>query len=292
VPFLRMNGLGNEFIILDARNRKIGLTAHTVARIADPATAGGCDQLIVMERGEAPADVFMRIFNRDGGEVDACGNATRCIAWLLEREAGGGVGSGNPDDPGTRGPWTIETGAGVLRATVEGEQVRVDMGKPKFDWEQIPLDERMDTRNIDIRLGPLDKPVLIGPSAVNVGNPHCIFFVDDISRHDIEKIGPMIEYHPLFPERTNVEIAQILSDDHIRVRVWERGVGTTRACGTAACAVVPAAVRKGLAARKATVTLDGGDLLIEWDEHIDRIIMTGPVTFETDGELDAAVLSA
>lgn len=278
LPFKRMNGLGNSFIVLDGRAEQLALTPHAAERLSSPANGPGCDQLIVLEPGSPNADVFMRIYNRDGSEVDACGNATRCIAWTLSQETG-------------KTDWTIKTNAGLLRAQVDGNTIRVDMGAPKFDWTEIPLAERMDTRLLDIRLGPLDDPVLFGPSAVNVGNPHCIFFVDDVTAHDLEKFGPLVENHPLFPERTNVELAQVIDNDHIRVRVWERGVGITQACGTGACAVVPAAVRQNLAGRTATVTLDGGDLQIEWDAHTDHIFMTGTATFEYDGELDRNLLA-
>lgn len=278
LPFKRMNGLGNTFIVLDGRTEPLSLTPHAAHRLSDPANGPGCDQLIVLEPGTGGADIVMRIYNCDGSEVDACGNATRCIAWMLEQET-------------AKNDWAIKTNAGLLRAKVDGNVVRVDMGAPKFDWTDIPLNEPLDTRLLDIRLGPLDNPVLFEPSAVNVGNPHCIFFVDDVTAHDLEKFGPLVENHPLFPERTNVELAQVIDHEHIRVRVWERGVGITQACGTGACAVVPAAVRKNLAGRTATVTLDGGDLLIEWDAQTDHIFMTGTATYEYDGELDRNLLA-
>ncbi|MBI1237766.1 MAG: diaminopimelate epimerase [Alphaproteobacteria bacterium] len=270
-PFLKMNGLGNDFVVLDARARPLALSSQTIRAMADRKRGIGCDQFIVLEPGLGGADTRMRIWNADGDEVGACGNATRCIADWLGAELG-------------KETLTIDTDAGRLIAErLKDGRVSVDMGRPRFGWEEIPLSERMDTRVLDIKLGPIDAPVLFGPSAVNVGNPHCIFFVDDVAKHDISRFGPMIENYPLFPERANVSIAQILARDHIRLRVWERGVGMTQACGTAACAVVPAAVRKGLSARKATVTLDGGDLEIEWREGDDHILMTGPVALNFEG---------
>ncbi len=273
-PFKKMNGLGNDFVVLDARAEPIPMTPSIAAKIADRDAGIGCDQLILIERGRGGADAFMRIFNNEGGEVDACGNATRCVARELAEEL-------------NRDRVAIETNAGLLKCEV-GDHVTVDMGVPKFDWEDIPLAERMDTRMVDIKLGPIDNPVLHSPSAVNVGNPHCIFFVEDVSAHDLEKFGPLVENHPLFPERTNVSIATIENPVEIRQRVWERGVGVTKACGTAACAVVPAAVRNGLSERTATVTLDGGPLTIEWRDADDHILMTGPTSFDYDGVLDAS----
>ena len=274
VPFKKMNGLGNDFVVIDARTQKCPMTPDIAARIADRANGIGCDQLIVMEKGEAPADVFMRIFNQDGSEVDACGNATRCVGQLLLEETG-------------REKVTVETNAGLLRVFPAQDGVTVDMGKPKFDWQDIPLAERMDTRNVDVKLGPIDAPVLMGPATVNVGNPHAIFFVDDVDAHDLEKFGPLVEFHPLFPEQTNVELAAVIDDSHIRLRVWERGVGITKACGTGACATAVSAARKKLTGRQVTVTLDGGDLLVDWRDN-DRIYMTGPTALDFEGELEDA----
>ena len=241
--------------------------------IADRDAGIGCDQLIVIDAGEDGADAGMRIWNHDGGEVDACGNATRCVAQFLMDESGAGQ-------------IAIDTNAGLLVCTSPGAgQITVDMGAPRFDWEQIPLAERMDTRTLDLRLGPIDDPVLFGPSAVNVGNPHCIFFVEDAAAHQLDKIGPMIENHMLFPERVNVSLVEIRSRSSFRQRVWERGVGITRACGTAACASVPAAARRQMADRAADVELDGGILHIEWRENGGHIFMTGPTQFDFAGEI-------
>lgn len=272
-PFLKMNGLGNDFVVLDKRAQDLAISGEAARWIADRRAGIGCDQIIVLEPPQVGADVTMRIWNADGGEVEACGNATRCIAQLLAQEIG-------------RNEIVIDTMAGRLRcAVLPDERVTVDMGEPKFDWQDIPLAERMDTRNIDVKVGPIDAPVLFGPSAVNVGNPHCIFFVPDVAAHDLAKIGPMLEYHPMFPQRANISLAQVRDKSHIRLRVWERGVGITHACGTAACATLAAAARKKLTNRKAEVELEGGTLTIEWRESDNHILMTGPAALNFRGEL-------
>ncbi len=267
--FRKMNGLGNSFVVIDLRDAPAAINAEIAQKIADPKTGPGCDQVITLERRKGHDGVFMGVWNADGTEVGACGNASRCVGWLLMSETGTDEAS-------------FMTGAGELHSFRIGEhRIAVDMGEPKFHWRDIPLAEQMDdTRFIDVKLGPIDNPVLWGPSAVNVGNPHCIFFVDDAEAQALDRFGPMIEHHPLFPERVNVSVAQILSKHAIRLRVWERGAGITRACGTAACAAAVAANRRRLTARKATVTLDGGDLAIEWREKDNRIIMTGPIELE------------
>lgn len=263
-----MNGLGNNFVILDLRNRPMKLRNGDAARIADPATGPGCDQVITIEDRDG---LFMGVWNADGGEVEACGNAARCVAHLLMDEF-------------ERDDIEFSTSAEKLAAWRVGEaRVAVDMGEPKFHWRDIPLAEQMDdTRFIDVKLGPIDNPVLWGPSAVNVGNPHCVFFVPDAEEQAIERFGPLVENHPLFPERANVSVAEVTSRHAIRLRVWERGVGVTKACGTAACAALVCAHRRRLTERKATVTLDGGDLGVEWRDD-NRIIMTGPVGFDGEG---------
>ena len=270
--YLKMNGLGNAFVIVDLRGDPAQIDEETARRIADTKTGPGCDQLITLEHRKGHNGVFMGIWNADGAEVEACGNAARCVGWLLMEESGGEAAE-------------FSTPAGPLKSWRVGDKrIAVDMGEPRLNWRDIPLAEQMDdTRFIDIKLGPIDKPVLWGPSAVNIGNPHCIFFVDDAEEQALDRFGPMIEYHPLFPQRANVSVAQVLSKHAIRLRVWERGVGITSACGTAACAAVVAAHRRRLTARKATVTLDGGDLAIEWREDDNRIIMTGPITMEGEG---------
>ncbi len=272
LPFRKMNGLGNDFVIIDLRAHKsVTMNEDAAIMIADRKKGIGCDQVITIEDRGGP---FMGIWNADGSQVDACGNAARCVGWLLMEEAG-------------LSNTQFLTNSNPLKVTKVGDnRVSVDMGEPKLRWKQIPLAEQMDdTRFIDVKLGPIDNPVLWGPSAVNMGNPHCIFFVDDIDAHALDRFGPMVENHPLFPERANVSLAHVSSRYHIRLRVWERGAGITKACGTAACAALVAAHRRRLTGRKATVELDGGELGIEWREEDNHVIMNGPVTHEFDGTL-------
>jgi len=271
--FLKMNGLGNDFVVVDARSRAFALTPEAVQAIADRNEGIGCDQLIVLEPSKT-ADVFMRIWNADGGEVAACGNAARCVAAVIAQE------KGRPD-------VTIETEDQVLGAAIAGDgQVTIDMGVPRLEWDEIPLAEPFhDTRRIELQAGPIDAPVLHSPAVVNVGNPHAIFFVDDVETVDLARVGPMLEHHPLFPERANISIVEVLSPDHVKVRTWERGAGLTAACGTAACASAVAAVRREFTGREVTVTLPGGDLLIEWRESDGHVLMTGPYALDFEGTL-------
>lgn len=265
MKYYQMNGCGNAFAILDGRGEQLKLDEGAIQRIA---RASGADQVIALEHSMR-GDVFMRIWNNDGGEVAACGNVTRCVGWLVMNER-------------SKPQAKIETEAGLLIAhrTDKDNIIAVDMGSPLLKWEEIPLAERMDTRGIDVKIGPIDAPYLQLPGAVNMGNPHCVFFVDDVDALDIEAIGPLIEGHPLFPEKVNAGFAQVLAPDCIRLRVWERGAGLTKACGTGACAAVVAGVRKQLIDRKCTVIVDGGELIIEWRESDDHVIMTGPVELE------------
>jgi diaminopimelate epimerase len=272
-PFVKIHGLGNDFVIIDARQKPVDLTTENVRAIADRRFGVGCDQLIVLEPAKAGGDCYMRIWNSDGGEVEACGNASRCVARRMSEESG-------------KAAATIETVAGNLVCETHADgRVTVDMGAPGLDWQSIPLAEEMDTRRLSIgsifgREGGNPQP-----SAVNTGNPHCIFFVDKVSAVELEKIGPTIERHTLFPERTNVEFAEITGPDEIRLRVWERGTGITEACGTGACATAVAAARKGLTSRSPRVTLDGGALDIHWREEDDHILMTGDASLVFEGEL-------
>lgn len=268
-----MHGLGNDFLIIDARTQPFELSDALVRRLANRKLGVGCDQLIVMEPAKAGGDTYMRIWNPDGGEVEACGNATRCLGRILMEESG-------------KDEVVIETVAGTLKArSGEGGLVTVDMGTPKFDWQDIPLRESMDTRLIDYMAVPGTAFGLTGPSAVNVGNPHCVFFVEDAEAHDLEALGPGIENHMLFPERTNVEFAQVRNCGNIRLRVWERGTGITQACGTGACAAAVCAMRQSLTDRTVDVELDGGVLTIEWDAANDHIYMTGPAALSYEGTL-------
>jgi diaminopimelate epimerase len=275
ISFRKMNGLGNDFVVVDARQSALALSPDDVRAIADRKEGIGCDQLIALESSRE-ADVFMRIFNADGGEVGACGNAARCVAALIAAERG-------------RRQVTIETESTVLGALVNDDgSVTIDMGAPRLAWNEIPLAEPFhDTRRIELQVGPIDAPVLHSPAVVNVGNPHCLFFVDDVEAHDLTRFGPMLEHHPLFPERANISLVQVLAPDALKVRTWERGAGLTRACGTAACAAAVAAARRALAGRKVKVTLPGGDLLIEWRESDGHILMTGPYALDFEGTLPA-----
>lgn len=266
--FTKMHGLGNDFVVVDGRARAIAFTADQVRAIADRRTGVGCDQLIEIEPPRnGRADAFLRIWNADGDEVGACGNGTRCVAALLMAEVGA---------PGVK----LETVAGVLEAQDGGEgRVAVDMGEARLDWRDIPLAREMDTLHLDLAAGPLRDPV-----AVNMGNPHAVFFVPDAAAIALESLGPALEHDALFPVRANIGVAQVLARDHLRLRVWERGAGLTRACGTGACAALVAAARRGLSERRARVSLDGGDLTIEWRDD-GHVIMTGPVATSFTGEL-------
>jgi diaminopimelate epimerase len=277
--FRKMNGLGNDFVVLDARAKPIAISEDQARAIADRKTGIGCDQLIVMEKSSR-ADVRMRIWNAEGGEVQSCGNASRCIADLLFDE--------NKTDT-----VTIDTKGGLLIATKAGDKmVTVDQGVPKFGWKDIPLSEPFaDTRHIELQYGPIDAPLLHSPSVVNVGNPHCIFWVDDLDVLDLGRAGPMLENHPLFPERANITLAKVVARDHVIIKVWERGAGLTKACGTAACAVMAAGHRIKIIDAAARVTLPGGDLLMSVREHDGHVLMTGPAAYEFEGVLPEGMLS-
>jgi len=279
ISFRKMNGLGNDFVVLDARGRALGLSPDAVRAIADRKEGVGCDQVIALEPSQQ-ADVFMRIWNADGGEVGACGNAARCVAALVAAERGAPSIS-------------IETESGVLGSTVNNDgSVTIDMGAPRLAWNEIPLAEPFhDTRRIELQIGPIDDPVLHSPAVVNVGNPHCLFFVDDVEAHDLARFGPILEHHPLFPEHANVSLVQVLGPDAIKVRTWERGAGLTRACGTAACAAAVGAARLALTGRKVRVSLPGGDLLIEWRETDGHVLMRGPYALDFEGTLPAELFA-
>jgi diaminopimelate epimerase len=264
VPFVKMHGLGNDFIVLDARAHSLpAMTARLAAALADRHTGIGCDQLIVLEPSDL-ADLRMRIFNHDGGEVGACGNATRAITLLEGRAV------------------TIETAGGLLQAEPGAGGISVDMGTPRFEWTDIPLAYAMDTHAMPLAWDGLEQP-----TAVNVGNPHVIFFVRDTDAVELDRLGPEIEHDPLFPERVNVNVATIESRARIRLRVWERGAGETRACGTGACATAIGAMRRGLVERRVTIALPGGELGIEWTDA-GRIVMTGPATEAFRGSFESA----
>ena len=279
IPFRKMNGLGNDFVVLDARARPIAVTEKSAKAISDRKSGIGCDQLIVLEKS-ADFDVRMRVWNAEGGEVQSCGNASRCIADLLFDET-------------SKNTATISTKGGLLMASKAGEKmVTVDQGVPKFGWKDIPLSEPFsDTRHIELQYGPIDHPSIHSPSVVNVGNPHCIFWVDDLDVVDLSRAGPMLENHPLFPERANISFAKVVARDHIFLRVWERGAGLTKACGTAACATMAAGHRIKIIDDKCRITLPGGDLSMAVRESDGHILMTGPVAYEFDGVLPEGLLS-
>jgi diaminopimelate epimerase len=268
-PFRKMQGLGNDFVVFDARQRATPMDAAKARAIADRHFGVGCDTLVLITPGDAEADASLRFFNADGGEVESCGNATRCVARLLMDERG-------------LARVKLSSRGGMLVCSDAGKGlVTVDVGVPKLEWNEIPLTEAVDTNKFSLALEGGDIPA----AAVLMGNPHCILFVADAAKAPVTQLGPKIEHHPLFPNRINVEFAQIIDRSHIRMRVWERGVGVTMACGTGACATVVAAARRGLTERKAEVQLDGGLLMIEWRED-GHVLMTGPATLSFLGEID------
>jgi diaminopimelate epimerase len=272
--FAKMNGLGNEIVTVDLRGSKRIVTAEEARRIAaEPASR--FDQLMVLHDAGTPGvDALVRIYNSDGSAAGACGNGMRCISWLLADQTG-------------RKDFVFETPGGHLTATVgDINSITVDMGEPRFDWADIPLAEPFaDTRAIELQIGPIDNPVLHSPAVVNVGNPHAVFWVEDPMAYDLAKLGPLLENHPIFPDRANISLARVASRSHLVVRTWERGAGLTRACGSAACASAVCAARKGLTERKVSVALPGGELLIEWTTR-NRVLMTGPVELEHHGTLN------
>jgi diaminopimelate epimerase len=273
LPFRKMHGLGNDFVVLDGRVRSLDLPAAVVRAIADRRTGVGFDEMLILERPRNGGDGFMGVRNADGSVSASCGNGARCVARLLMDETG-------------KDRIVLETGAGPIIATRIGDLISIDMGPARLAWNEIPIAENKDTLHLGISEGPLSDPV-----GVNMGNPHGVFFVPDVSKIDLAALGPKLERHAMFPERANIEIVQVLSRAHLRMRVWERGAGITRACGTGACAVGVAAARRGLAERDVTVTLDGGDLRIQWLDN-GHVIMTGPTADSFSGILDPALLAA
>lgn len=270
--FVRMNGAGNDFVVVNALETPFAPTAEEARAIADRETGQGCDQLIAIEPS-ATADAFMRVWNADGGQVETCGNALRCVGWLLMQSTG-------------KDSVVIDTLGGSTTASRAGEhQVRVDMGQPGLDWTQVPLAEEMDTRGVELQVGPIDAPLLHTPGAVSMGNPHVVFFTDRQDDAFVRGSGTLVEHHPLFPEGVNVGFAHVLAPDRIRLRVWERGAGLTRACGTGACAALVATARRGLTGRRAVIETDGGELDIDWDEATGHVFMTGPIEIEGTGTL-------
>ena len=277
IPFRKMHGLGNDFVVLDQR-RDQGhgpwpIDAAAARALANRRTGIGCDQVLLLEPTQNPhAQVFLRILNPDGSEAEACGNGTRCVAQLLAAETG-------------KRELAIETSAGLLTATLDDTDLAtVDMGPPRLFWHDIPLAREMDTLHVRLRQGPLGDPV-----CTNMGNPHATFFVDDAEAIELATLGPLLENDPIFPQRANIGVATVRDPETIRLRVWERGAGITQACGSAACAALVAAHRRHLVGERATVILDGGKLEIEWREH-HHVLMSGPATLVFDGTFDTALL--
>lgn len=295
ISFIKMHGAGNDFVVLDNRKGLIPIAELDMQKLADRQFGIGCDQIIILEevrgqrsevskktlssptpdpRPQTP-EVFMRIINADGSEVASCGNASRCVGWLLFTE----------HENASNTVVTIETKAGIISATVhEDNSVTIDMGTPQLEWNTIPLSEEMDTLHLNIHEGNLRDPV-----AVSMGNPHAVFFVDEPYDINLSHAGPVLERNALFPERANISVARIESRNHITLRVWERGAGETLACGTAACATLVAAHRRGLTGRIATVDLPGGTLEIEWRESDNHVLMTGPIATSFVGTFDAGI---
>src|SRR5262252_4033675 len=278
-PFVKMNGLGNEIVVVDMRPSLDHITATDARAVAARVPY---DQLMAIYPPRAVrTDAFVRIFNNDGSEAGACGNGMRCVAEILFRES-------------RKSLLAVETRAGLLTCW-QGERPltsTIDMGLPRLKWDEIPLAEAFgDTRTIELQLEPADPPIPHSPSVANIGNPHAVFWVDDIDAYDLGKIGPLLENHPMFPDRANISLAQVVSREYLIVRTWERGAGLTRACGSAACAAVVCGSRIQRTNRKATVRLPGGDLRIEWRDD-DHVLMTGPVEYEFEGHFDPALFEA
>lgn len=267
LPFMKMHGLGNDFVIVDARAREFAITPAMAKGIAHRRFGVGFDQLAVIHQGTG--DAHLTFYNADGSTSAACGNATRCIARHLMDETG-------------KTELALTTDRGTLAAQDAGDGLTsVNMGPPQLNWSDIPLAEEMDT---------LELPIEGGPTATGMGNPHCTFFVQDAEAVPLEEFGARYEYHPLYPERTNVQVAQVVGPDHIRMRVWERGVGVTLASGSSSCATAVAAARRGLTGRKVRIDLDGGTLWIDWRQ--DGVWMTGPTMHVMSGSFTPEFLES
>ena len=278
-PFVKMNGVGNEIVVVDLRRADgkspAKIESDEARAVASPQGAP-FDQLMALYPPRTPGtDAFIRIYNNDGSEAGACGNGMRCVADIVSNQSG-------------KNALTFETNAGILNCWkgVDG-LFTVDMGKPRFAWNEIPLAEEFrDTRAIELQIGPIDAPILHSPAVVSMGNPHAIFWVDDVNAYDLHRFGPLLENHPIFPDRANITLAHIVSREHVIIRTWERGAGLTKACGSAACATAVAAARLKRTERKVKVSLPGGELTIDWRTSDDHVLMTGPVEFEFNGTFD------
>lgn len=279
-PFVKMNGIGNDIVVIDMRQKRAAIGAGE-AKAINRNEGAPYDQLMVLYPPSLDGtDALVRIYNNDGSEAGACGNGMRCIASIVAKEIG-------------KDRLTFQTSAGIVSAWKNADGMfTVDMGKPRFGWQDIPLAEEFaDTRAIELQIGPIDEPILHTPSVVNMGNPHAIFWVDDVNAYDLSKIGPLLEFHPIFPERANITLCHVKSREHLVIRTWERGAGLTKACGSAACAAAVAAARLKRANRKVKVSLLGGDLAIEWRENDDHVLMTGPVEYDYEGTFDPGLFA-
>jgi diaminopimelate epimerase len=278
--FSKMNGIGNEIVVVDLRDSKALVTPAEARAVASHVPY---DQLMVLQPPRLDGTLaFIRIYNSDGSDAGACGNGMRCVVRKLFEQSG-------------QSAVTFETRAGLLNCWQgpSDDLYTVDMGPPKFGWQDIPLAEEFrDTRYIELQIGPIDAPILHSPSVVSMGNPHAIFWVDDVNAYDLTRFGPLLENHPIFPDRANITLAHIVDRDHIMIRTWERGAGLTKACGSAACAATVAAARLKRANRIVQVSLTGGDLTIEWRERDDHVLMTGTATFEYEGRFDPALFAS
>ncbi len=277
-PFAKMNGLGNEIIVADMRGRGIERVQPEAVVALARDTATRFDQIMAIHDSETPgSDFFIRILNADGSAAGACGNGMRCVVQALAAETG-------------RSRFTFETQAGILFAEEHASGlISVDMGVPRFGWADIPLSEEFrDTRAIELQIGPIDAPVLHSPSVISMGNPHAVFWVDrDVWSLDLDRFGPLLENHPIFPERANITIARVEQRDRIAIRTWERGAGLTKACGSAACATLACAARTGRSDRAATIVAPGGELTVEWRSD-DHLVLSGPAEWEFSGRFEPA----
>jgi diaminopimelate epimerase len=279
--FSKMNGIGNEIVIVDLRDKPAAVTPQEARAVASPSGAPYDQLMVLLPPRLDGTEAFIRIYNNDGSEAAACGNGMRCVARQMFAATG-------------QTALTFETGAGLLNCWQgrSPDLYTVDMGPPKLGWQDIPLAEEFrDTRYIELQIGPIDAPILHSPSVVNMGNPHAIFWVDDVNAYDLARIGPLLENHPIFPERANITLAHVVDRDRIVIRTWERGAGLTKACGSAACATAVAAARLRRTNRIVTITLPGGELGIEWRERDDHVLMTGTATFEYEGRFDPALFA-
>jgi diaminopimelate epimerase len=277
--FVKMNGLGNEIVVVDMRGKPDAISAEDARAAAQPKGAP-YDQMMVLYPARSGADASIRIYNNDGSEAGACGNGMRCVASLVTAATG-------------KDKLSFEVDGRVLNTWKNSDGLfTVDMGIPRFGWNEIPLAEEFaDTRKIELQIGPIDNPILHSPSVASMGNPHAVFWVDDVNAYDLAKIGPLLEHHPIFPERANITICSVKSREHIVIRTWERGAGLTKACGSAACAAAVCAARLKKTERKVRVTLPGGDLTIDWRTSDDHVLMTGPVEFEREGTFDPSLFA-